>query len=558
MHWPTGATPVSRYWVLSFEFWVLSFASGSAIDGAITQNPILKTQNSNPPVPARKPKPTLTPPGQLRPAAKQKRELDSLHRSVLALPLIQFMADGDPEQVYPIIIDINWRFVGGRAPAKNKVAKLLQDILKSRGSDNKANLIDQRKGDLTDQYIFAHLQESVIRELVKRDRAAGSKEETSYAIYRIWPDFDLERHISKSIVTIKADAVRNAFNALGEDIVWAVMDSGVDQEHPHFKKHSNLQLPAELAHADFAKLDGTSDSACVDLFGHGTHVAGIIAGEPNPKTGGYSAIIQGRPDGPTPQYQAMLVTRITGMASKTKILSVRVLDENGKGSVSNIIAGIAHIQKLNADGRDIKVHGVNISCGYGFDPEWFACGHSPLCVEVDRLVKSGVLVVVSAGNTGRGVVNVDDVMKPTYLEGSINDPGNAQCAITVGATHREMPHTYGVSFFSSKGPTGDGRRKPDLIAPGERIISCAAGAKKQAVEKEMPHVSVDYIEDTGTSMAAPHVSGALAAFLSVRREYIGRPEEVKQIFLKAATDLGRDQYFQGYGLLDVMRAIQSV
>ena len=63
-------------------------------------------------------------------------------------------------------------------------------------------------------------------------------------------------------------------------------------------------------------------------------------------------------------------------------------------------------------------------------------------MEVDRLVKSGVLVVVSAGNTGRGVVNVDDVLKPTYLEGSINDPGNAQCAITVGSTHKEMPYTY--------------------------------------------------------------------------------------------------------------------
>ena len=59
-------------------------------------------------------------------------------------------------------------------------------------------------------------------------------------------------------------------------------------------------------------------------------------------------------------------------------------------------------------------------------------------------------------------------------------------------------------------------------------------------------------------MAAPHVSGALAAFLSVRREYIGRPEEVKEIFLKSAIDLGRDSYFQGSGLLDVMRAIQSV
>jgi serine protease AprX len=506
-------------------------------------------------MPARKPKPTPTPSGKPRPGERAKRVLDSMHRSVLALPLIQFIAQGEPGQLYPIIIDINWRFVGGRLAAKSKIKKLLEEILKSPGSD--PNLVDERKNELTDQYVFAQLQESVIRELIKRDRSEASGE-TNYAIYRIWPDFEVERQISKSIVTIKADAVRNAFNALGEGIVWAVLDSGVDREHPHFQKYSNLQLPAELAHEDFATPHGTSDSACIDLYGHGTHVAGIIAGEPNPRTGGYTAIIQGRPDGPGSQYVAIPINTISGMASKTKILSVRVLDENGKGSVSSIIAGISYIQKLNADGRDIKIHGVNISVGYGFDPEWFACGHSPLCVEVDRLVKSGVLVVVSAGNTGRGVVNVDDVLKPTYLEGSINDPGNAQCAITVGSTHKEMPHTYGVSFFSSKGPTGDGRRKPDLLAPGERIISCAAGSKKQAIRKEVTQTSVDYIEDTGTSMAAPHVSGALAAFLSVRREYIGRPEEVKEIFLKSATDLGRDSYFQGSGLVDVMRAIQSV
>ena len=58
---------------------------------------------------------------------------------------------------------------------------------------------------------------------------------------------------------------------------------------------------------------------------------------------------------------------------------------------------------------------------------------------------------------------------------TINDPGNAELAITVGSTHRDMPHIYGVSYFSSKGPTGDGRIKPDLVAPGEKIISCAVG-----------------------------------------------------------------------------------
>ena len=66
-----------------------------------------------------------------------------------------------------------------------------------------------------------------------------------------------------------------------------------------------------------------------------------------------------------------------------------------------------------------------------------------------------------------------------------------------------------------------------------------------------------YVEDSGTSMAAPHVSGAIAAFLSIRQEYIGRHEDVKQLFLSTATDLARNTYFQGRGLIDLMRAIQS-
>jgi serine protease AprX len=122
-----------------------------------------------------------------------------------------------------------------------------------------------------------------------------------------------------------------------------------------------------------------------------------------------------------------------------------------------------------------------------------------------------------------------------------------------------MPHRYGVSYFSSKGPTGDGRAKPDLVAPGERILSCAAGSFRDAVQAK-PDVpdTVDYLEYSGTSMAAPHVSGAIAAFLSIRQEFIGQPEEVKRIFTSTATDLGRVRDFQGFGLVDVMRAIQSV
>jgi subtilisin family serine protease len=173
-------------------------------------------------------------------------------------------------------------------------------------------------------------------------------------------------------------------------------------------------------------------------------------------------------------------------------------------------------------------------------------------VEVDRLARTGVIVVIAAGNTGYGLLTANQRPTGAGMMLTINDPGNADLPITVGSTHRDAPHMYGVSYYSSKGPTGDGRMKPDLVAPGERILSCCTADKAQAQAANV------YVEDSGTSMAAPHVSGVIAAFLSIRREYIGRHDEVKRLFLNTATDLSRNPYFQGRGLIDLMRAIQSV
>jgi serine protease AprX len=259
--------------------------------------------------------------------------------------------------------------------------------------------------------------------------------------------------------------------------------------------------------------------------------------------------------------QPIPIDSISGMAPRAGLVSLKVLNAKGQGNVSNIIAALTWIQEINGYGRRIRIHGVNLSVGYPFDPEWFACGQSQLCVEVDRLVRSGVVVVVAAGNTGYGTVATDALgARKGGLPFTINDPGNADLAITVGATHREMPHIYGVSYFSGKGPTGDGRLKPDVVAPGEKIISCGVGQLLEDQKAKLPAGSdkPNYIEYTGTSMAAPHVSGCVAAFLSVKREFIGRPERVKEVLMATATDLGRDRTFQGAGLVDLMRAIQHV
>jgi serine protease AprX len=378
-------------------------------------------------------------------------------------------------------------------------------------------------------------------------------------IHHIWPDFKVRNCITRSIATVKVDAAQRAFTAFGQGITWAVMDSGIQADHPHFRLHQNID-PSSPYHADFASTTGKGNPL-VDEFGHGTHVAGIIAGEqslekksnPNEMVAAWRELDENEQE----ESKQASLEAICGMAPKCQLVSLKVLNKFGQGDVKSIIQALTHLQEINYHGRELHIHGVNLSLGYPFEAKWFACGHSPLCVEVNRLVKSGVVVVIAAGNSGYGTLRTKEGDSDATLDLTINDPGNAEYAITVGSTHRDMPHMYGVSYFSSKGPTGDGRYKPDLLAPGERIISCAVPQSRLVVlEAELP--GCNYFEQSGTSMAAPHVSGAIAAFLSIRREFIGEAESVKKVFTSSATDLGRARYFQGAGLVDLMRAIQSV
>ena len=484
------------------------------------------------------------------------------------------------ERIYPkrfeIIIDLNLEYPDGRDAARQWVIDHIEPAKELADVHDAGQQIHFEKDQPNSQYMFARLEARAIQELVVLDMEAAktvadrrSKETENTAInvqidpakfraiFHIWPDFEVSGYINKSIATVKADAAQNSFSAWGAGITWAVMDSGIQKEHQHFQKYANID-PASVWHKDFT-VDGAGPFD--DQNGHGTHVAGIIAGEwrvaadapAEKKPVAVSRYLKKNTE--DVEYQATPLNGICGMAPQCKLVSLRVLDENGKGAVSNLIAAIDHIQEINGQGRRLLIHGVNMSLGYNFEPEWFACGQSPLCVEVDRLVKSGVVVVVAAGNTGYGTLKSTIGATSAGMALTINDPGNSDLAITVGSTHRDMPHVYGVSYFSSKGPTGDGRLKPDLVAPGEKIISCATGNLKEEGAKD---IQCDYVETSGTSMAAPHVSGVIAAFLSVRNEFIGKAERVKEIFVSTATDLRRDHYFQGSGLVDLMRAIQSV
>jgi serine protease AprX len=191
------------------------------------------------------------------------------------------------------------------------------------------------------------------------------------------------------------------------------------------------------------------------------------------------------------------------------------------------------------------LHGVNLSLSIRHSVKNFACGCTPVCEEAERLINSGLIVVAAAGNDGYLESEMSSgIFSEGYRSISITDPGNAEGVITVGATHRDSPHTYGVSYFSSRGPTGDGRIKPDLVAPGEKITSV------------IPENGLKTMD--GTSMAAPHVSGAAALLIARHRELVGKPARIKQILCETATDLGRERYFQGSGMVDILRAMQSV
>jgi hypothetical protein len=284
-------------------------------------------------------------------------------------------------------------------------------------------------------------------------------------------------------------------------------------------RDAEVQRPIDWERVEkFVKLDDPPAPATP----HGTHVAGILGARPQPGESQYAG----------------------GICPDINLYDFRVLARSVEDTEFAIIAALQYIRYLNDRNSYLTIHGTNLSLSIPHNVRNYACGRTPVCLECQRVVESGVVVVAAAGNRGYHNFETVDGIYEGYAAFSITDPGNADDVITVGSTHRNWPHTYGVSFFSSRGPTGDGRLKPDLVAPGERIIG--------------PLPNAEWGPMDGTSMATPHVSGAAAMLMARYPELVGQPRRIKKILCENATDLGRERSFQGHGMLDILRAFQSI
>jgi subtilisin family serine protease len=304
---------------------------------------------------------------------------------------------------------------------------------------------------------------------------------------RIW--LDGVRHASDDVSDAQIGAP-DAWKAgyTGKGVKIAVLDTGVDDTHPDLKGHV-------VAAKNFSDADND-----VDHFGHGTHVASIATGS-GAKSGG----------------------KYKGVAYDAKILAGKVLDDDGFGDDSGIIAGM---QWAADNGAKI----VNLSLGGGDTPEV-----DPVEQAVNDLSKSkGMLFAIAAGNGGPGA-------------GTIGSPGSAAAALTVGAVDKKDA----LADFSSVGPTADGSLKPDITAPGVDII--AARAAHGVIGDP---AGDGYVTLSGTSMATPHVAGAAALLAQQHPDWTG--ERIKEALVASAeSHQGLSAFQQGTGRLDLTTAIKQ-
>ena len=343
------------------------------------------------------------------------------------------------------------------------------------------------------------------------------------------------------------------YGLTGKGVIVVVLDSGVAPNPDLDTRYYNA--------VSFVPGDASTGDKC----GHGTHVAGIIAGSGLSSSG--------------PGYKHTF----HGIARGAFVAGVRVLDQYGQGTVSSVLAGIQYVVAIKNKYRYTNPVVMNLSLGHPVGESYTT---DPLCQAVEAAWKDGIVVVCAAGNAGR--VNTGNTAGAANegwgtSYGSIQSPGNDPYVITVGAAKSvDGVHAHDkIATYSSRGPSRlDLILKPDIIAPGNKVISLDAPgsylATKYAVKDEVPMaffapsgasgMSSNYFQLSGTSMAAPVVAGAAALLLQANPKL--SPDTVKARLMVSAdkwaapdasgTPTGQaDPCTYGAGYLDIPAALQS-
>ena len=339
-------------------------------------------------------------------------------------------------------------------------------------------------------------------------------------VARVTLDREVSGTMQRTAATVGARWVNEQLGFDGTGVGIAIIDSGVTNWHDDLG-------PDRVAHF----VDFVSDLPVPhDGYGHGTHVAGIIAGD------GYDS------DGAR-----------RGIAPGASLMVLRVLDQAGEGHISDVIASIDYAIEHRAR---FNIRIINLSVASGVYESYTT---DPLTLAAKRAVDAGIVVITAAGNhgqTSRGAVQ----------QGGITSPGNAPWVLTVGATdHRMTPARNDdlVAPFSSRGPTlFDGATKPDIVAPGVSIESLADadstifamnGAAR--IWGTVDTASAPYVSLTGTSMAAPVVTGTVALMLEANSALT--PNLIKALLHYTAETRSRTALTaQGAGVLNARGAVQ--
>ncbi len=322
-----------------------------------------------------------------------------------------------------------------------------------------------------------------------------------------------------------ADLAFSQFGLTGKGVTVAVLDSGIHQ------MNDLKDITTGSSRIIFTKDFTTDNTNAEDKCGHGTHIAGIIGGSGFDSTGeDYSRTFY-------------------GIARQVQFVNVRVLDSQGKGTVSQVISGI---QWAIANKDRYKIRVMNLSLGHPVGE-----GHmtDPLCLAVKAAWEAGIVVVCAAGNNGRSNEiqtegDPNDGWGTAY--GSIQSPGNSPFVITVGAMKKtEAGRTNDlIATYSSRGPSRlDFVLKPDIVAPGNKIVSVDADGSYLSTNYGTNRIlksfyingiqganrSKEYFRLSGTSMAAPVVSGAVA--LMLQKSPTLTPDTVKARLMISADKL---------------------